>query len=52
MLAAGTVSLIMSHVNDPGFGMNQSFFKLEMNETLGTWTVLSAAGLCGTLVLG
>jgi GntP family gluconate:H+ symporter len=56
VLATGTGSLIMSHVNDPGFWMIQSFFKLEMKETLGTWTVLetvlSVAGLCGTLVLG
>jgi gluconate:H+ symporter, GntP family len=56
VLATGTGSLIMSHVNDPGFWMIQSFFKLEMKETLGTWTVLetvlSVAGLCGTLLLG
>ena len=55
VLATGTGSLILSHVNDPGFWMIQSFFKLEMKETLGTWTVLetvlSVAGLCGTLVL-
>jgi GntP family gluconate:H+ symporter len=55
VLATGTGSLIMSHVNDPGFWMIQSFFKLEMKETLGTWTVLetvlSIAGLCGTLAL-
>jgi H+/gluconate symporter-like permease len=55
VLATGTGSLIMSHVNDPGFWMIQSFFKLEMKETLGTWTVLetvlSVAGLCATLVL-
>ncbi len=55
VLATGTGSLIMSHVNDPGFWMIQSFFKLEMKETLGTWTVLetvlSIAGLCATLVL-
>jgi GntP family gluconate:H+ symporter len=56
VLATGTGSLILSHVNDPGFWMIQSFFKLEMKETLGTWTVLetvlSVAGLCGTLLLG
>jgi GntP family gluconate:H+ symporter len=56
VLATGTGSLIMSHVNDPGFWMIQSFFKLEMKETLGTWTVLetvlSIAGLFGTLLLG
>jgi len=56
VLATGTGSLILSHVNDPGFWMVQSFFKLEMKETLGTWTVLetvlSVAGLVGTLALG
>jgi gluconate:H+ symporter, GntP family len=55
VLATGTGSLILSHVNDPGFWMVQSFFKLEMKETLGTWTVLetvlSVAGLLGTLLL-
>ncbi len=55
VLATGTGSLILSHVNDPGFWMIQSFFKMEVKETLSTWsvleTVLSIAGLCGTLVL-
>ena len=55
VLATGTGSLILSHVNDPGFWMIQSFFKLEVKETLATWslleTVLSIAGLCGTLLL-
>ena len=53
VLATGTGSLILSHVNDPGFWMVQSFFKLEMKETLTTWTILettlSIAGLAGTL---
>jgi gluconate:H+ symporter, GntP family len=55
VLATGTGSLILSHVNDPGFWMIQSFFKLELKETLATWsvmeTVLSVAGLGTTLVL-
>ena len=55
VLATGTGSLILSHVNDPGFWMIQSFFKLEVRDTLKTWTVLetvlSVAGLCGTLTL-
>jgi H+/gluconate symporter-like permease len=38
VLATGTGSLILSHVNDPGFWMIQSFFKLELKETLSTWT--------------
>ena len=55
VLASGTGSLILSHVNDPGFWMIQSFFKLELKETLSTWTVLetvlSMAGLGTTLLL-
>jgi GntP family gluconate:H+ symporter len=55
VLATGTGSLILSHVNDPGFWMIQSFFKLEVKDTLGTWsvleTVLSVGGLCMTLLL-
>ena len=55
VLATGTGSLILSHVNDPGFWMNQAFFKLELKQTLATWsvleTVLSVAGLGTTLLL-
>ena len=55
VLTTGAGSLILSHVNDPGFWMVQSFFKLEMKETLATWTILettlSVAGLFGTLAL-
>jgi GntP family gluconate:H+ symporter len=55
VLATGTGSLILSHVNDPGFWMVQSFFKMDLKETLGTWTiletVLSVVGLAGTLAL-
>ena len=55
VLATGTGSLILSHVNDPGFWMIQSFFKLELKQTLTTWmvleTVLSVAGLGMTLLL-
>ena len=55
VLATGTGSIILSHVNDPGFWLIQSFFKLELKETLATWTVLetilSLAGLGMTLLL-
>jgi GntP family gluconate:H+ symporter len=55
VLATGTGSLIFSQLNDPGFWMIQSFFKLEVKETLSTWsvmeTVLSVAGLGTTLLL-
>ncbi len=55
VLATGTGSLILSQVNDPGFWLIQSFFKMELKETLSTWTVLetvlSVAGLGMTLLL-
>jgi GntP family gluconate:H+ symporter len=55
VLATGTGSLFLSHVNDSGFWMVQSFFKLEVKDTLATWsvmeTVLSVAGLGTTLLL-
>jgi GntP family gluconate:H+ symporter len=55
VLATGTGSIILSHVNDPGFWLIQSFFKLDLKETLSTWTVLetvlSVAGLGTTLLL-
>jgi GntP family gluconate:H+ symporter len=55
VLATGTGSLILSHVNDPGFWLIQSFFKMDVKETLSTWTVLetvlSVAGLGMTLLL-
>ena len=53
VLATGTGSLIFSQVNDPGFWMIQTFFKLEIKETFATWTlletVLSVTGLVATL---
>ena len=55
VIATGTGSLMLSHVNDPGFWMIQSFFELDVKETLSTWsvleTVLSSAGLVFTLVV-
>jgi len=55
VLATGTGSIILSHVNDPGFWMISSFFKTDLKETLATWTVLetilSIVGLGMTLLL-
>jgi GntP family gluconate:H+ symporter len=55
VLATGTGSLILSHVNDPGFWLIQSFFRMDLKETFSTWTVLetvlSVAGLGTTLAL-
>jgi H+/gluconate symporter-like permease len=53
VLATGSGSLMLSHVNDSGFWLVQSLFNLDMKQTLATWsiveTVLSLAGLAGTL---
>jgi len=55
VLATGTGSLILSHVNDPGFWMVQSFFKMDLKGTLSTWSVMetavSIAGLGAVLLL-
>jgi len=55
VLATGCGSLILSHVNDSGFWIVSSFFKMDMKQTLATWTVmetvLSVGGLGATLVL-
>jgi gluconate:H+ symporter, GntP family len=55
VLATGCGSLLLSHVNDSGFWLIGSLFKLDVKETLSTWsvveTVLSVSGLGMTLLL-
>jgi gluconate:H+ symporter, GntP family len=55
VLATGCGSLMLSHVNDSGFWLVGSLFKLDVKETLATWsvveTVLSVSGLGITLLL-
>lgn len=55
VLATGCGSLILSHVNDSGFWLVGSLFKLDVKGTLATWsiveTVLSLSGLAITLLL-
>ena len=55
VLATGAGSLMLSHVNDSGFWLVNSLFKLDVKTTLATWsvleTVLSVAGLLMTLLL-
>jgi GntP family gluconate:H+ symporter len=55
VLATGCGSLLLSHVNDSGFWLVGSLFKLDVKGTLATWsvveTVLSVSGLGVTLVL-
>jgi len=55
VLATGSGSVLLSHVNDSGFWLVESLFKLEVKGTLATWsileTVLSISGLGFTLLL-
>ena len=55
VLATGFGSILLSHVNDSGFWLIGSLFKIDVKATLATWsvleTVLSLAGLAGALVL-
>jgi gluconate:H+ symporter, GntP family len=55
VLATGSGSLLLSHVNDSGFWLIQSLFKLEVKGTFATWsiveTVISISGLGCTLLL-
>jgi GntP family gluconate:H+ symporter len=55
VLATGSGSLILSHVNDSGFWLVQSLFKVDVKSTLATWTivetVVSISGLGCTLAL-
>lgn len=55
VLAIGSGSLMLSHVNDGGFWLFKEYFNLSIKETLSTWTVMettvSAMGLVGVMVL-
>ncbi len=55
VLATGSGSVLLSHVNDSGFWLIGSLFKIDVKATLATWsvleTILSLAGLAGTLLL-
>jgi GntP family gluconate:H+ symporter len=55
VLATGCGSLLLSHVNDSGFWLVGSLFKLDVKGTLATWSVvetaLSITGLCVTMAL-
>ena len=55
VLAIGSGSLMLSHVNDGGFWLFKEYFNLSVKETLSTWTVMETTvgvmGLIGVLVL-
>jgi GntP family gluconate:H+ symporter len=55
VLAAGSGSLILSHVNDSGFWMIKEYFGMTVPQTLKTWTametILGVSAFLFTLVL-
>ena len=55
VLAIGAGSLMLSHINDPGFWLFKEYFNLSINDTLRTWTVMETiigvVGLLGVLIL-
>jgi len=55
VLATGSGSLVLSHVNDSGFWLVKEFFGMTVSQTLRTWTVaetiIGVAGLGLTMLL-
>lgn len=55
VLAIGSGSLMLSHVNDAGFWLFKEYFNLSIKDTLVTWTVMETSigvsGLLGVLAL-
>lgn len=55
VLAIGSGSLMLSHVNDSGFWLFKEYFNLSVKDTLKTWTVMETTvgvmGLLGVLIL-
>ena len=55
VLAIGSGSLALSHVNDAGFWLFKEYFSLSIADTLRSWTVMETivaiVGLAGVLVL-
>ena len=55
MLAIGSGSLFLSHVNDAGFWLVKEYFGLDVGQTIKTWsimeTIISVVGLLAVLAL-
>jgi Gnt-I system high-affinity gluconate transporter len=55
VLAIGSGSLMLSHVNDGGFWLFKEYFNLSIKETLRTWTVMETLvgiiGITGVLIM-
>lgn len=55
VLAVGSGSLMLSHVNDSGFWLFKEYFNLSIRQTLKSWTIMetivSVMGLLGVLII-
>ena len=55
VLAIGSGSLMLGHVNDGGFWLFKEYFNLSVKDTLRTWTIMETSigisGLIGVMVL-
>ena len=55
VLAIGSGSLMLSHVNDGGFWLFKEYFSLSVKDTLKSWTIMETTvgvmGLIGVLIL-
>lgn len=55
VLAIGSGSLMLAHVNDGGFWLVKEYFNLSIADTIRTWTVMETSvgvvGLVGVLIL-
>lgn len=55
VLAIGSGSLMLAHVNDGGFWLVKEYFNLSVTDTIKTWTVMETSvgvtGLVGVMIL-
>ena len=55
VLAIGSGSLMLGHVNDGGFWLFKEYFNLSVKDTLRTWTIMETSigisGLIGVMIL-
>ena len=55
VLAIGSGSIMLAHVNDGGFWLVKEYFNLSIRDTFRTWTVMETSigltGLAGVLLL-
>jgi gluconate:H+ symporter, GntP family len=51
VLAMGSGSLILSHVNDSGFWFMKEYFGMTIQQTLKTWTVVETGIAIVSIIL-